>query len=360
MGAPCSGDLLVRLNMFGPLSSTTVIYAWGAQLEAASAVGPFVPTSGAPATGTGAVATFTTSSLAIGTDSITDSYSGDASNQAATGGPAIVQVTKASPTLALTSSANPSVSGSLVTFTATLSSGDSPSGTVTFLDGATTIGTGTVAGGVATFATNSLSVGTHSITAAYPGDANNNSVTSSALSQVVNKGTPTLSISSSKNPALYGDSVTFATSLPANATGTITFLDGATAIGSGAISGGSATFTTSGLSVGTHSITASYAGDSNYNPAASSILSQVVNKAPIALNVTSSLNPSHYDQSVILTIAASGAGAVPSGTVTVMDGGTSLGSLTLTPSGAAAITTSTLAAGTHTFTFTYNGDGNYY
>jgi Bacterial Ig-like domain (group 3) len=43
-----------------------------------------------------------------------------------------------------------------------------------------------------------------------------------------------------------------------------------------------------------------------------------------------------------------------------MDGGTSLGVLTLTPSGAAAITTSTLAAGTHTFTITYNGDGNYY
>ena len=51
---------------------------------------------------------------------------------------------------------------------------------------------------------------------------------------------------------------------------------------------------------------------------------------------------------------------MPTGTVSVMDGGNSLGTLTLTPSGEAAITTSTLSAGIHTFTFTYNGDGNYY
>jgi len=360
MGTPCSGGLLVRLNEYGPTSNTATLYVWGAQLEQAAQPGPFIPTYGAAATGTGAVATLTTTELPVGADSITVSYPGDAANQAGTGGPAIVQVSMASPALALTSSVNPSVSGTMVTFTATLSSGDSPSGIVTFLDGSTTLGIGTVSGGIATYATNSLSVGSHSITAAYGGDANNNSVTSSALSQIVNKGAPTVSISSSKNPATYGDSISFTASLPSNATGTITFLDGATAIGSAAISGGSATFTTSGLSVGTHPITASYAGDSNYNAGGSSILSQVVNKAPIALNVTSSLNPSHYDQSVILTIAASGAGAVPSGTVTVMDGGTSLGVLTLTPSGAAGITTSTLAAGTHTFTITYNGDGNYY
>jgi hypothetical protein len=42
---------------------------------------------------------------------------------------------------------------------------------------------------------------------------------------------------------------------------------------------------------------------------------------------------------------------INTGTGIVMDGGNSLGTLTLTPSGQAAITTSTLAAGIHTFTF---------
>jgi hypothetical protein len=359
-GTPCSGGLLVRLNEYGPSSTTATLYAWGAQLEQAAQPGPFVPTNGAAATGTGAVATLTTSTLPVGTDSITVSYPGDPSNQPGTGGPAIVQVAMASPALAITSSVNPSVSGTLVTFTATLSSGDSPSGTVKFLDGATTLGIGTVSGGVATYATNSLSVGTHSITASYGGDANNNTVTSSALSQVVNKGAPTLSVSSSENPSLYGDSVTFTASLPANATGTIIFKDGAATIGSGNLSGGSATFTTSGLSVGTHSIAASYTGDSNYSAAISSVLSQVVNKAPITLSVISSLNPSHYNQSVILTVTGSSSGAVPTGSVTITEGGNSLGTLTLTPTGEAAITTNTLAAGIHHFTFTYNGDGNYY
>jgi hypothetical protein len=360
-GTPCSGVLIVRVveGGGGPIPAITV-YAWGAQLEQAGLPGPFVPTNGAAATGTGAVATLTTSALPVGTDSVSVSYSGDALNQANTGGPAIVQVAKASPTLAITSSLNPAVSGQMVTFTATLASGASPAGSVTFLDGATTLGTATVSGGVATFATNSLSVGTHSITAAYAGDASNNSVTSSTLSQVVNKGAPTLSISSSKNPAIYGDSISFTASLPANATGTITFLDGATTIGSATLTGGSATLTTPGLSVGTHSITASYAGDANYDAATSSVLSQVVNKAALTMNVTSSLNPSKYNQSIILTVTAHGGGAVPTGTVSVMDGGNSLGTLTLTPAGEAAITTNTLAAGIHTFTFTYNGDGNYY
>ena len=73
------------------------------------------------------------------------------------------------------------------------------------------------------------------------------------------------------------------------------------------------------------------------------------------MTVTSSLNPSKYNQSIILTVTAHGGGVVPTGTVSVMDGGNSLGTLTLTPSGEAAITTSTLSAGIHTFTFTYNG-----
>src|SRR3979409_1120111 len=74
---------------------------------------------------------------------------------------------------------------------------------------------------------------------------------------------------SSRNPSALGQAVTFtATVKPASGTvtptGTVTFNDGATVLGSGPLSGGTATFTTSGLGAGVHSITAVYGGDASF------------------------------------------------------------------------------------------------
>lgn len=85
------------------------------------------------------------------------------------------------------SSANPSTSGSAVTFTATVTSaGGTPSGTVTFSDGQTVAGSGTLAAGRATFSSSALSVGTHSITAAFTGNSSYAASTFPALTQTVN------------------------------------------------------------------------------------------------------------------------------------------------------------------------------
>src|SRR5439155_22970176 len=82
---------------------------------------------------------------------------------------------------ALSSSANPSAPGQLVTFTVTVApnppGGSSiPGGTVSFFDGAASIGQGTLNPGsgaaTATFSTSSLTVGTHTLTASYNGDSN--------------------------------------------------------------------------------------------------------------------------------------------------------------------------------------------
>jgi hypothetical protein len=90
----------------------------------------------------------------------------------------------------LASSANPSIYGSSVTFTATITTNGvaaaDATGTVTFQDAGNAIGTGSVSGGQATLDISSLSAGTHSISAAYSGDARYPASTSSALSQVVN------------------------------------------------------------------------------------------------------------------------------------------------------------------------------
>src|SRR5262249_35733291 len=119
----------------------------------------------------------------------------------------------------------------------------------------------------------------HSITAEYTGDATFSGSTSSALSQTVNKASSTTTLTSSRNPSRVGQSVTFkATVSPSAATGTVRFFDGSTLLGSVALSGGSASFTTSGLAMGSHSITAQYVGDGNYNGSTSAVLTQTVQR----------------------------------------------------------------------------------
>jgi len=192
--------------------------------------------------------------------------------------------TKTNTTTALSSSLSTSTYGQTVTFTATVSP-SAATGTVTFLDGSTALGTGTLSSGVAAFSTSALAVGIHSIKATYAGNTSYNSSTSAILSQTVNttsKTSTTTSLTSSLNPSTNGQTVTFTATVSSSAaTGTVTFYDGGGALGSAAVSSGIARLSTSGLSVGTHSITASYGGDSTYNGSTSSVLSQAVNSTTI-------------------------------------------------------------------------------
>ena len=84
----------------------------------------------------------------------------------------------------LSSSYNPSLSGTQLTLTATVI-GSSPTGTVTFKDGAVTLSTGTLVNGKATYSSSVLGNGLHTITAVYDGDAGNTASTSFVLSQSV-------------------------------------------------------------------------------------------------------------------------------------------------------------------------------
>jgi streptogramin lyase len=119
---------------------------------------------------------------------VTASYTGNSVYASSTASSISINVAKATTTIALGSSANPSVSGNQITLTATLTttlSGHPPTGTVKFYSGGANIGSGTVSGDVATFATSSIS-STHTITATYEGDTNYNPITSTGLKQVVN------------------------------------------------------------------------------------------------------------------------------------------------------------------------------
>jgi hypothetical protein len=92
----------------------------------------------------------------------------------------------------------------------------------------------------------------------------------------------TTTLLSSLNPSNVNDPVTFTATVTASgtasgATGTVDFLDGGTSIGTGMLSIGTASFQTSNLAAGSHSITAVYSGDGAYNGSTSAALTQTVN-----------------------------------------------------------------------------------
>ena len=266
----------------------------------------------------------------------------------------------------LISSLNPSASGQAVTFTAMVkpaTGSGTPTGTVTFNDGATVLGLGTLSGGTATLTTSGLGAGVHSITAVYGGDASFASSTSPVLMQTVNKATSSTSVVSSNSASNRGAAVTFTATVTSSATGTptgtVTFQDAATMLGTGTLSGGTATFTTSGLGTGAHSITAIYGGDASFTGSTSPILTQTIGKAASSTAVASSNNPSIIGTAVTLTASVtSPVTGTLTGTVTFQDGTSALGTGTLS-GGAATFTTSGLTGGTHSITAVYSGDANF-
>ena len=173
----------------------------------------------------------------------------------------------------------------------TANDGSLATGTITFYDGTTSICTIAVAPSASCPASagSGFAVGTHVLTAAYSGDATHLGSTSAAVTVVVlpvptTKAQTATMLTSSLDPAVSGQSVTFTANVVAMGasiaapTGVVTFLDGRTVLGTKTLVGsGVASFSTSSLSVGSHAITASYSGDANSVGSASSVLTETVN-----------------------------------------------------------------------------------
>lgn len=183
----------------------------------------------------------------------------------------------------VTPSANPSNSGQSVTFTAVVTStAGTPTGTMTFLDGNSSANVA-LSGGTATYTTASLSVGFHAIVGQYSGDSSFRGSASEAQTLTVNpvagQNTSATALAASPNPSSLGDIVAFTatvTSAVGTPTGSVIFKDGGTSLGSAAVSGGVAVYAGSSLSIGSHSITAEYSGDSTHNASTSPVLTQIV------------------------------------------------------------------------------------
>lgn len=310
-------------------------------------------------------AAFTTSSLIAGSLPLTASYTGD-TNFSASSAALTEVVSQAATTTGLISNPNPSSLSQTVTFIATVAAQyqGSITGAVSFMNGSTTLGSAAVVKGKATFTNAFSNAGTNSITAVYSGDANNQSSSSQALSQVVTNAPTTTTVTSSGSPAFAGQPVTFTATVtssygPIPNGELVTFYDSGTSIGTGNTQGGVAGMTTSSLAVGAHTITATYAGDSSFESSTSKALLQTIRLNTTAIQLTTNANPSTYGQPVAFTVTVASAisgGPTPTGTVTFKNGTVNLGVATLNAQGSATLTTTTLGAGVYSITVVYNGD----
>lgn len=324
--------------------------------DSGASIGAAVPVA---ADGT---ATLTTSALGVGTHPILATYSGTSTLATSSSDQLDQVVGLLATTTSLTSGPNPADVGQDVTFTATVSAAGAPvtSGAVQFSDGGTPIG-GPVtmaADGTAELSTAGLAVGSHTITATFVGTAELATSTSSSVTQVVQLLTTTTVITSGTNPSEFGESVTFTAAISSSGTpltsGTVQFSDGGTALG-GPVSlagDGTATFTTPDLSVGTHTIVATFAGTGNFATSAGSV-AQVVTPATTTTTVTSSQNPSSVGQSVTFTATVT-AGAIPvaTGMLTFSVDGTVAATVDL-DTDPPTYTTALLTAGSHIITASY-------
>ena len=234
------------------------------------------------------IATLSTTALPVGSNVITAAYGGDKKFRASTFRPLLQTVQQAATTTTLTKNATAAVNlGQSVTFTATLAAvspgAGMPTGTVTFMDGTNVLGTARLTAGVATFTTTTLSLGFHpAITAVYNGSADFNASTSHRLVQTVYPLATTLTKNTTA-PVNFGQSITFTATLAVTGlggvtpTGIVTFDDDdTTVLGTGTLSAGIATFSTTALPLGSNSITAVYGGDENFTSSSSNSLRQTV------------------------------------------------------------------------------------
>ena len=205
-----------------------------------------------------------------------------------------------------------------------------------------------------TTATASSPAGTYPISIVGGLNSINYSLTFANGILTVGQSTTAITLTSSPNPSTYGTTVTFAATVAADATGTITFIDKATGdtLGTGTINNGNAILTTSTLTVGSYQVEANYAGDSKYDEATSSVLTQTVNKAVLTVTADNFTRPYNTPDPTFTTTIT---GFVNGETVAVVTGAPSLTTVaTITsPVGTYPIVAAqgTLSAANYDFTF---------
>jgi Bacterial Ig-like domain (group 3) len=314
----------------------------------------------------------------LGSHTVDATYNGDDSAASYNGSAATqlgVSVGKANTATAISASDTAPVVGATVTYTATIAaaspgSGAPADGTVTFLLNGVQQPASSVSGGVAVITRAWATTGSgHMVKATYNGDSSAgdfNGSTSGTTTVAVGQASTTTTLTSSDPAPVVGEVLTFTAKIKVSSpgsgspTGTVQFsLNGAAPV-TQPVHGGQATDTTSGLSAGNDTITATYSGDSSFATSNSSVVLKTKDHAKTSLSVSPS--PPHYFGNALTfdaMVTPTGGVGTPTGSVTFKDGATSIGSATLDGSGHATFSTSPLNAGTHSISASYPGDASF-
>jgi hypothetical protein len=232
-----------------------------------------------------------------------------------------------------------------------------------------TIGAGALTNGVFTGSFSNLPGGQYNVTAHYPGDPSFQASDSNTVAVNIGKENSGIALQGGSSP--YGETSPFhavvvGASGQGNASGTMTFTDGSSQLGSVPLNiDGQADFAPSGpvtLTVGTHAIGASYSGDNSFNPSTAGPLTITITRATPPIEIftfttftgTGSANVFVFNTGPIL----------PTGTVQLSEAGNAIGNpvplvATAGQPPTANFSGFTLTAGIHDFSVSYSGDSVY-
>jgi DNA-binding beta-propeller fold protein YncE len=183
-----------------------------------------------------------------------------------------------------------------------------------------------------------------------PTDTTDYTTATATVKLTVNQAAPANTLTSSANPAFLLNAVTFTATVSSSGGtpgGTVSFYDGTTLLGQGTLSSGVATYSTSALAAGAHTITAAYSGDTDFSAVTSSALTETIEDFTV----------SWLSSGVTTLIAPPGGQAVYSLTLSPPSGTTFPAPITFSvtglPAGATAtFSPATIAAGAGTTTVT--------
>jgi uncharacterized protein (TIGR03437 family) len=243
------------------------------------------------------------STFTLGNHTVSASYSGDQNYSPGASNIVTQVVNQQAANITLSASPNPSAFGQTVTFTAGVPAG--ATGAVTFTIDGTAQAPIDISAGQVTLTVSNLTVGKHTLGAGYSGDSNFAPASAAPLTQTVAQQATIVALISSLDPSIPGVPVTFTASVPAGATGTITFTIDGVSQGTLNVTAGSAQITASSLTGGNHTVIATYSGDANFLPATSSPLTQIVVIPQVTLTLASSANPAVVGQPITFTATIS-------------------------------------------------------
>ena len=354
-------DFRVRVPLLGTSTSSSVspsnaAYGQPVTLSATVTTGSGTPTGdvvftvggtevGRTGLGSDGNASVVVTDLPVGSNAVVATYTGDDVYGASAASPRTVTVSKANVAVNLDASADHTVSGEAVSYTATVVAqapgGGTPAGNVQLLVDGNPVGAPVaVSSRIAAFPpVTSLRAGTHTVEARYAGNASYQNGSDQA-SQVVSPADTTTVVQATPATSVQDQNVTLTAAVTAVSpgsgapSGTVTFFADGESLGAvpvtGSSSGSTATLDVDDLAPGTHQITARYAGDDDYTASESEAVSQTViaGTAVVATTttLTSSANPSSYGAGVTFRATVASDGDSPAGTVQFSVDGQDLGS----------------------------------